>query len=111
MYGHVRLLAESVREGIESVPGCTAEILRVPETLSPDVLRKMNAPAKNDDPELTYDQLDKLREASGVMFGIPTRFGMMPAQMKQLFDSTVKCMSALLLLYSFCILGGVWTDY
>lgn len=90
MYGHVRLLAESVREGIESVPGCTAEIYRVPETLDAEVLKKMSAPEKHDDPVLSYDMLDKLREASGIMFGIPTRFGMMPAQMKQMFDSTVK---------------------
>lgn len=90
MYGHVRLLADSVRQGIESVPGCSAEIFRVPETLGADILKKMNAPQKHNDPELTHDMLYKLREADGIMFGIPTRFGMMPTQMKAMFDSTVK---------------------
>lgn len=90
MYGHVRLLADSVRQGVESVQGCTAEIYRVPETLSKDVLKKMNAPPKHEDPVLTHDLLHKLGDAEGVMFGIPTRFGMMPAQMKAMFDSTVK---------------------
>ena len=31
--------------------------------------------------------LDDLREADGMLFGSPTRFGNMTAQMKQLFDS------------------------
>ena len=46
----------------------------------------MNAPAKPTDvPEVTTDNLV---EADGLMFGMPTRFGMMPAQMKALFDRT-----------------------
>jgi len=32
--------------------------------------------------------LDDLREADGVVFGSPTRYGNMTAQMKQLIDST-----------------------
>jgi NAD(P)H dehydrogenase (quinone) len=34
--------------------------------------------------------LDDLREADGVLFGAPTRFGNMCAQMKALLDSTVQ---------------------
>jgi NAD(P)H-dependent FMN reductase len=37
-------------------------------------------------PECTVDDL---READGVLFGSPTRYGNMSAQMKALFDSTV----------------------
>lgn len=54
------------------------------------MLKKMNAPPKHNDPELAHDMLHKLAEADGIMFGIPTRFGMMSAQMKAFFDSTVK---------------------
>ena len=48
---------------------------KVPETLSDSILEKMHAPAKTDDPIIT---VDKLTEADGFMFGIPTRFGTMP---------------------------------
>lgn len=33
---------------------------------------------------------DQLTEADGIIFGIPTRFGSCPAQMKALLDSTGK---------------------
>lgn len=39
----------------------------------------MHAPAKPDVPVITVDDL---KEADGILFGIPTRFGTMPAQMK-----------------------------
>jgi NAD(P)H dehydrogenase (quinone) len=34
--------------------------------------------------------LDDLKEAEGIIFGTPTRYGNMTAQMKRLFDSTVQ---------------------
>jgi NAD(P)H dehydrogenase (quinone) len=55
---------------------------RVPETLSPEILAKMYAPAKPDYPILT---LDKFAEYDGWLFGIPTRYGSMPAQWKVRF--------------------------
>jgi NAD(P)H dehydrogenase (quinone) len=59
--------------------------LRAPETLPDEVLAKMHAPPKPDDAEATAD---KLTEYDGIMFGMPTRFGMACAQMKALMDST-----------------------
>lgn len=53
-------------------------IPKVPETLSDSILEKMHAPAKTDDPIIT---VDKLTEADGFMFGIPTRFGTMPGNL------------------------------
>ncbi len=45
----------------------------------------MHAPAKADDvPVITAADLPK---ADGILFGIPTRFGMVPAQIKSLMDS------------------------
>lgn len=45
----------------------------------------MHAPPKADDvPIITPNELAK---ADGVLFGIPTRFGMLPAQMKAFFDA------------------------
>lgn len=54
-------------------------IIRVPETLPQEVLTLMHAPAKPDYPVLT---LDKFTTYDGFVFGIPTRYGMMPAQWK-----------------------------
>jgi NAD(P)H dehydrogenase (quinone) len=84
-YGHIAKMAEKVKEGVESVEGVTAEIYQVAETLPEEVLAKMHAPPKKDHPIATPDVL---KEADGILFGIPTRFGSMPAQVKALFDAT-----------------------
>ena len=49
------------------------------ETLSEQVLEKMHAPAK---PDLPVFEVGQLADADGLIFGIPTRFGIFPAQMK-----------------------------
>jgi multimeric flavodoxin WrbA len=51
----------------------------VAETLSDDVLQKMHAPPK---PSIPVIKVDELTEPDGIIFGIPTRFGTMPAQIK-----------------------------
>uniref|UniRef100_A0A061SPA8 NAD(P)H dehydrogenase (quinone) n=1 Tax=Tetraselmis sp. GSL018 TaxID=582737 RepID=A0A061SPA8_9CHLO len=84
MYGHVKKLADSVASGLQEA-GVEVRLFQVPETLPEEVLQKMSAPAKPDDPIITAEQLV---EADGVLFGIPTRFGMMASQMKSFLDST-----------------------
>ncbi len=85
MYGHVRALALEVKKGLESA-GCNVTLLRVAETLPDEVLKKMGAPGiGKEDEEATAV---KLAEYDGFMFGLSARFGMMPAQMKALLDST-----------------------
>ncbi|KAF1331176.1 Nad quinone oxidoreductase, partial [Globisporangium splendens] len=84
-YGHIPQLAEKVKEGVESVEGVTATIYQVQETLPEDVLAKLYAAPKKDYPIATPDVL---KEADGILFGFPTRFGTLPAQVKALFDST-----------------------
>ena len=64
---------------------------KVPETLPEEVLGKMGAPPKPDVPVITPQEL---AEADGIVFGFPTRFGMMAAQMKAFFDAT----------------GGLWRE-
>ncbi|KAF8239973.1 NADH-quinone oxidoreductase [Tricholoma matsutake] len=84
MYGHIGKMAEAVKAGIVAAGG-QADILQVPETLPQEVLTLMHAPAKPDYPVLT---LDKFTTYDGFVFGIPTRYGMMPAQWKAFWDST-----------------------
>ncbi|KAL4443324.1 hypothetical protein ABPG75_011061 [Micractinium tetrahymenae] len=74
----------SVLEGINSVEGCEGTIYRVAETLPPEILEKIK-PVPREDPVITAEELP---EFDGLIFGIPTRFGMMPAQMKALWDGT-----------------------
>lgn len=83
-YGHVGKLASSVREGIERA-GCDCRVYQVAETLSEEILMKMHAPAKNRD--IPVIRPEQLPEADGFLFGMPTRFGSMPAQMKSFFDA------------------------
>jgi NAD(P)H dehydrogenase (quinone) len=64
---------------------------QVPETLPDEVLGKMGAPPKTEVPFITPNDL---AEADGILFGFPTRFGMMCAQMKAFFDAT----------------GGLWRE-
>jgi NAD(P)H dehydrogenase (quinone) len=88
-YGHVEAMAKKILEGVNSIEGMKGELWRVPETLSEDTLKKMHASQKSDDiPVLTHDKLSELTTADGFLFGTPTRFGMMSAQMKAFWDST-----------------------
>lgn len=87
MYGHVEALARRAAAGVAAVDGVEAVLRRVPETLPPGVLEKMQAPAKDPAVPVIAAAAD-LEEADGVLFGFPTRYGSMAAQMKAFFDST-----------------------
>jgi len=86
MYGHVEGLARRMKNGVDGVEGVEGVLFRVPETLSSEVLEKMNAPVK--DPGIPDITAAELADADGVLFGFPTRYGSMAAQMKAFFDST-----------------------
>eukprot|EP00249_Psilotum_nudum_P005985 c19374_g2_i1 orf=316-927(-) len=85
MYGHVERLAEEISKGANSVEGVEATLWQVPETLPEEVLQKMNASPKSEVPVIEPAQLV---EADGLIFGFPTRFGMMAAQFKAFLDAT-----------------------
>jgi NAD(P)H dehydrogenase (quinone) len=87
MYGHVKTLADAELKGIREAGG-DATLFQVPETLSDEVLQKMYAPAKPNDPVLN-DPTD-LEAFDAVLFGIPTRYGNFPAQFKTFWDKTGK---------------------
>lgn len=89
MYGHVEILARRVKTGVDSVDGVEGLLYRVPETLPGEILDQMRVPRdKNADvPEISPEEL---AEADGILFGFPTRYGVMAAQMKAFFDSTAE---------------------
>ncbi|KAB2637499.1 minor allergen Alt a 7-like [Pyrus ussuriensis x Pyrus communis] len=84
-YGHVAKLAQEILKGAQSVEGVEAKLWQVPETLPAEILAKMGAPPKSEVPVISPEQL---AEADGIIFGFPTRFGMMAAQFKAFFDAT-----------------------
>lgn len=89
IYGHVYQLAEAVAEGAKKVKGAEVKVLQVGETLSDEILGKMNAlEAKKKFEHVPVAIVDDLAEADALIFGTPTRFGMMSAQMRTLLDAT-----------------------
>lgn len=88
MYGHVEALAKRIKEGVDAVDGVEGLLFRVQETLTAEVLEKMRAPPK--DEQIPVISASQLPAADAVIFGFPTRYGAMAAQMKAFFDSTGK---------------------
>ncbi|KAI8147424.1 flavoprotein-like protein [Fennellomyces sp. T-0311] len=84
LYHHIYKLSLAIKEGLDA-NGIDAQIFQVQETLSEQVLEKMHAPAK---PDLPVIEVSQLADADGLIFGIPTRFGIFPAQMKALLDAS-----------------------
>ncbi|GME70166.1 unnamed protein product [Ambrosiozyma monospora] len=85
LYHHIATLAKEVKKGVEAT-GATADIFQVPETLSPEILKLLHGPARPDIPVISDPNV--LKEYDGILFGVPTRFGNFPAQLKAFIDST-----------------------
>lgn len=91
LYGHIHRMAEAIAEGAREVPRADVELKRVPETLSEEILGKMGAlEAQKAISHIPVATVDDLAEADAVIFGTPTRFGIMCGQMKQFLDATGK---------------------
>ncbi len=88
-YGHIYKMAEAVAEGARAVPGATVVVKRVPETLPDKVLEQMGAKAAQSAfAHVPVATVDDLAAADVVLFGVPTRFGNMAAQMRAFLDAT-----------------------
>lgn len=88
-YGHVHQMAQAIAEGAKMVEGSQVDLRRVPETLSKEVLESMGAvEAQKAFESVPICTVDELGSADAIIFGTPTRFGNMAAQMKQFLDAT-----------------------
>jgi NAD(P)H dehydrogenase (quinone) len=88
-YGHVYRMAQAIADGAREVAGTEVVVKRVPETLPPDVLKAMGAvDAQKAFADVPVATLADLEGADAVIFGTPTRFGNMTAQMRQFLDAT-----------------------
>jgi len=93
MYGHIYKLTESVAAGAKEVAGVNVEIYRVPELVPDDVLEKSGAKkAQAAFQHIPIIKPQDMVDTDGFIFGTPTRFGNMSAQMRNFLDQ----------------LGGLW---
>jgi len=92
-YGHNWEMAQSVADGVKSIDGVEVDIKKVPETLPQELLDKIGiSQAQKAWEHIPIAEPNELAEYDAIIFGAPTRFGMMAAQMKSFLDST----------------GGIW---
>lgn len=84
-YGHVETMANAVAAGAREVMGAEVAVKRVPELMPRDVAEKMHAKLDQAAPIATVDELP---DYDAIIFGTPTRFGNMAAQMRNFIDQT-----------------------
>jgi NAD(P)H:quinone oxidoreductase type IV len=95
MYGHVYRMAEAIGEGAQNVDGSDVKLLQVQELISDDVLEKAGAKkAREAFAHVPVAKAEDLVDADAIIFGTPTRFGNMCAQMRNFLDQT----------------GGLWAE-
>ena len=85
MYGHIETMAKAVAEGARSVEGTEVTIKRVSDLMPEEVARKAGAKLDQTAPIATVNELP---DYDAIIFGTPTRFGNMCAQMRNFLDQT-----------------------
>lgn len=83
-YGHIEQMASAVAEGVREA-GAEAVIKRVPELVPEDVAKASHFKLDQAAPIATVAELP---DYDAIILGVPTRFGNMPAQMKNFLDQT-----------------------
>ena len=87
-------MAEAVAEGACQVEGVEVDIKQVPETLPQELREKIGvAEAQKEFAHIPVASVDDLLEYDAIIFGAPTRYGVMASQMKAFLDGT----------------GGIWS--
>lgn len=89
MYGHVYQLAEAIAAGARKVEGAEAALYQVAELVPDQALEKSGAkPQRDQFAHLPIAEPGQLADADAIIFGTPTRFGNMSAQMRNFLDQT-----------------------
>lgn len=84
-YGHIETMAGAVAEGARAVEGVEVTLKRVPETMPEDIAKKYGAKL---DQAAPIAEPGELADYDAIIFGTPTRFGNMAAQMRNFLDQT-----------------------
>jgi NAD(P)H dehydrogenase (quinone) len=89
MYGHIYRMAEAVAAGAREVADTEVTFWQVPELVPEAVLEKSGAKAARAAfAAVPVAKPEQLAEADAIIFGTPTRFGNMCAQMRNFLDQT-----------------------
>ncbi|MBI1330683.1 MAG: NAD(P)H:quinone oxidoreductase [Alphaproteobacteria bacterium] len=83
-YGHIESLANAVAEGARN-GGASVSVKRVPELVPVEIAAKAGMKTEHTAPVATVEELP---EYDAIIFGTPTRFGNMAAQMRNFLDQT-----------------------
>jgi NAD(P)H dehydrogenase (quinone) len=84
-YGHIERMAEAVAEGARAVKGAEVTIRRVPELVPEEAARRGHMKL---DQKAPIASVEALPNYDAIIFGTPTRFGNMAAQMRNFLDKT-----------------------
>jgi NAD(P)H dehydrogenase (quinone) len=84
-YGHIEAMAQAVAEGAASVAETSVDIRRVPELVPDEVAAASGLKLDQSAPIAAPDDLANY---DAIIFGTPTRFGNMAAQMRNFLDQT-----------------------
>jgi len=85
MYGHIEKMAQEIAEGARSVKDTEVTLKRVPEIMSEEAAKKAGAKL---DQAAQIATTAELADYDAIIFGTPTRFGNMCAQMRNFLDQT-----------------------
>ncbi len=91
MYGHTETMAKAVAEGARIVEDTEVTLKRVPEIIPEEKARDAGVKLDQSAPVASTDEL---ADYDAIIFGTPTRFGNMCAQMRNFLDQT----------------GGLWAN-
>jgi NAD(P)H:quinone oxidoreductase type IV len=89
MYGHIYRMAEAIAAGAREVEDTEVTLLQVAELVPDDVLLLSGArETRKSFAHVPIAEPAKLAHADAIIFGTPTRFGNMCAQMRNFLDQT-----------------------
>ena len=89
MYGHIYRMAEAVAEGTRQVSGAEVSLFQVAELVPDAALERTGAKAARQAfAHIPVALPQQLADADAILFGTPTRFGNMAAQMRNFLDQT-----------------------
>ncbi len=84
-YGHIETMAHAIAEGARSVNDAEVAVKRVPELVPEKVARESGIKL---DQEAPIAEPAELADYDAIIFGTPTRYGKMAAQMSNFLDQT-----------------------
>lgn len=90
MYGNTAKLAKAVAEGARQVENVEVSLRQVDELVPKEIIEanEVTKRVKGELADISIATNEDLVEADGIVFGTPTRYGNMCAQMKQFIDKT-----------------------